>query len=169
MFRSFARIALASVFICAIVPGCASYTQGTTDPAALRHAGAPLLFEGMGAHKRKVTTSSSEAQKYFDQGLNWSFAFNHDEAIRSFQHAATLDPGCAMAWWGIAYSNGPHINFPMMDETRSRAAWDALQKALALRDKVTPVERALMEALAKRYADPAAGKIPLTFEERAPL
>jgi tetratricopeptide (TPR) repeat protein len=123
----------------------------------------------MGPHKRKVTTGSEEAQKYFDQGFNWSFAFNHDEAIRSFRHAAALDPGCAMAWWGIAYSNGPHINFPLMDEERSRHAWDALQKALALREKITPIERALIEALAKRYADPAAGKIPLSFEERAPL
>jgi tetratricopeptide (TPR) repeat protein len=155
------RSLLCLAFLSALLPACRS--------GAVRKDGPPPLFEGMGPHERKVTTASREAQEYFDQALNWSFAFNHDEAIRSFKHATTLDPGCAMAWWGIAYANGPHINNPAMDEARSREAWDALQKAIALTQKVTPVERALIEALAKRYADPAAGKVPLTFEERGPL
>ncbi len=112
------------------------------------------LFEGMGSHQRTVTTSSPLAQKYFDQGLVWMFAFNHDEAIRSYQQAAELDPDCAMAWWGIALSNGPHINNPIMPAERSVAAWEALQRAEALKAKATPVERALIKALEKRYANP---------------
>jgi tetratricopeptide (TPR) repeat protein len=108
----------------------------------------------MGRHHRAVTTSSPLAQKYFDQALVWTFAFNHDEAIRSYQQVATLDPNCAMAYWGIALCNGPHINNPIVPPERSRAAWDALQKAIARNGNATPVERALIEALAKRYADP---------------
>jgi tetratricopeptide (TPR) repeat protein len=74
-----------------------------------------------------------------------------------------------MAWWGIALCNGPHINNAAMDEAHSKAAWEALQKALALRDKASPPERDLIEALKSRYVDPAAGKLPLTPEERKPL
>jgi tetratricopeptide (TPR) repeat protein len=128
----------------------------------------PPLFKGMGPHKRNVTTTSAEAQKYFDQGLTWAYAFNHDEAIRSFEHVAKLDPNCAMAYWGVALCHGPHINNPLMDEDRSKAAWDALQKAKSA-SGASPVEKALIEALANRYADPGKGKIPLTFEERAGL
>jgi tetratricopeptide (TPR) repeat protein len=127
------------------------------------------LFEGMGPHTRKITTASAEAQRYFDQALNWTFAFNHDEAIRSFEQAAMLDPACAMAWWGKALCHGPHINNPAMDEAGAIAAWSALQKALRLSGTCTPAERALIEALAPRYADPAAGKLPLTADERRPF
>lgn len=133
------------------------------------HADATPLFEGMGPHTRKVTTSDPMAQRYFDQGLTWAFAFNHDEAIRSFEAALRHDPACAMAYWGIALSHGPHINNPAMDEARSKAAWEALKKAEALKDQASPVERALIEALAARYADPSAGTLPLSPEERAPL
>jgi tetratricopeptide (TPR) repeat protein len=136
--------------------------------SAVRGDEAPL-FEGMGKHTRKVTTGVARAQRYFDQGLNWAFAFNHDEAIRSFEQAAKLDPQCAMAYWGIALCNGPHINNPAMDEERSRAAWEAARKAASLADRCTEVERALIEAVGRRYADPSSGTLPLTFEERAPL
>ena len=70
------------------------------------------IFEGLGTLGRTVTTASPEAQRYFDQGLCFLYAFNHDEAIRSFEHAATLDPDCAMAHWGVAIASGPHINKP---------------------------------------------------------
>lgn len=113
------------------------------------------LYRGMGPHTRKVTTNSPLAQRYFDQGLNWAFAFNHDEAIRSFEQAAAHDPNCAMAYWGIALCNGPHINNPIMTPDRSVAAWEALQKAMILKPTVTPVERDLISALEKRYASPA--------------
>lgn len=133
--------------------------------AAAAPADAPAtvpLFEGMSDYRRPVTTASAEAQRYFDQGLIWTFAFNHDEAIRSFTEAARLDPDCAMAYWGIALCHGPHINNPVVPEERSKAAWAALQQALARREKASPVERALIDALSKRYADPApADRVPL--------
>ena len=66
----------------------------------------------------------------FDQGLTWLYAFNHDEAIRSFLRAAELDPKCAMAWWGVAYCEGPNYNDYVMTDDRSKAAWYALQNAV---------------------------------------
>lgn len=140
-----------------LVAGC-SLRSTTTDS---RRSDVPL-YDGMGAHHRTITTSSSEAQRYFDQGLVWTFAFNHDEAIRSFEKVAHLDPDCAMAWWGIALCNGPHINNPVVPPERSKAAWRALQEALARKDKADPKECRLIDALAKRYADPAP-------KDRAPL
>jgi tetratricopeptide (TPR) repeat protein len=120
------------------------------------------LFGGLGGHSRKVTTASSEAQRYFDQGLAFLYAFNHDEAIRSFRRAADLDPGCAMAFWGVAVANGPHINNPVVPEDRAKAAWEALAQAKARADAASPVERALIDALASRYAWPQP-------EDRKPL
>ncbi|GJM24323.1 MAG: hypothetical protein DHS20C16_07380 [Phycisphaerae bacterium] len=111
-------------------------------------------FSGLGSHTRVVTTTSPEAQTYFNQGLNWMYAFNHDEAIRSFKKAAELDPTCAMAWWGISYCEGPNYNDPIMTDARWQAAWDAMQSALANVEHVTPVERDLIEALQARYANP---------------
>lgn len=125
-----------------------------TDRQSVAAAPKAQLFENMGPHTRKVTTHSPEAQRYFDQGLTWMYAFNHDEAIRSFTRAAELDPGCAMAWWGVSLSHGPNYNDPKMTDERSTAAWDALQKALAQIDDETPTERALIAALAHRYAKP---------------
>lgn len=120
------------------------------------------LYEGLGGLTRTVTTTSPEAQRYFDQGLAFLYAFNHDEAIRAFRRAAELDPGCAMAWWGVAYANGPHINNPVVPEDRAKAAWEALGKAKAAAAGAGPVERALVAALAFRYADPQP-------EDRRPL
>jgi tetratricopeptide (TPR) repeat protein len=120
------------------------------------------LFSGLGDFGRKVTTQSADAQKYFNQGLCFHYAFNHDEAIRSFREAARLDPACAMAWWGVALSNGPHINNPIVKPENAKAAWEALSKARERISSGTPVERALLDALGKRYADPQP-------EDRKPL
>ncbi len=140
-----------------LAAGCATTSSApdAPEPPAYGAGGEPQLFAGMGPHTRRVTTSSAEAQEYFNQGLNWLYAFNHDEAVRAFTKAAELDPGCAMAWWGIAYAQGPNYNDPVMTGNRSKAAWDALQKALAALDDEQPAERALVEALTHRYADPA--------------
>jgi tetratricopeptide (TPR) repeat protein len=108
------------------------------------------LFDGLGNHHHPVTAKSKLAQRYFDQGLTLLFAFNHKEAIRSFRSAAKLDPECAMAWWGVAYAYGPHVNKPMSKED-NEAAWEALQQTLALKSKVTPQEQAYITALSKRY------------------
>jgi tetratricopeptide (TPR) repeat protein len=114
---------------------------------------APPRFAGLGSHTRQVTTQSAEAQTYFNQGLSFLFAFNHDEAIRSFEQAARLDPDCAMAWWGISIASGPHINNPVVPPARAKAAWEALTKARAA-GKATEPERQLIEALSARYIDP---------------
>ncbi|MGE3777119.1 MAG: hypothetical protein AB7F89_08050, partial [Pirellulaceae bacterium] len=124
------------------------------SPSAKAVEPAPPLFEGLDASGRKITTSSAQAQQYFDQGLGFLYAFNHDEAIRSFREAARLDPQCAMAWWGVALANGPHINNPVLPEHRARAAWQAWTEASRHAASGSAVERALIEALRARYADP---------------
>jgi tetratricopeptide (TPR) repeat protein len=119
------------------------------------------LLDGLDGVHHPVTTTSKLAQRYFDQGLVLSFAFNHKEAVRSFRSAAQLDPACAMAHWGVAYASGPHVNRPMDHEDNARA-WEAVQQALALKDQATPGERALIGAMAARYTP----KLP---EDRAAL
>lgn len=121
--------------------------------AGARHG--TRLFDGLDLHLRSVTTSSKEAQRWFDQGFLLCFGFNHEEAIRSFQVASELDSSCAMAWWGMALAAGPNINNPTMDEERTRAAFDAIQVARERMVNASPVERALIEALSKRYVVPA--------------
>jgi tetratricopeptide (TPR) repeat protein len=111
-------------------------------------------FEGLGSFSRKITTGSAEAQRYFDQGLAFMYAFNHDEAIRSFRQAAKIDPKCAMAFWGIALANGPHINNPMMSEEQANSAWTALEQAKGLSANASPVEQTLIKALESRYSNP---------------
>ena len=126
--------------------------------------GAPSipLFDSLGTHTHPVTTSSPEAQRYFDQGLRFVFGFNHGAAIRSFQEAAHLDPQCAMAHWGIALASGPHINLPMVTPPAAELAWKELALAQTAAVHATPVERALIEALGHRYANPQP-------EDRGPL
>jgi tetratricopeptide (TPR) repeat protein len=120
------------------------------------------IYRGFDGYARKVTTRSAEAQQFFDQGIQLLYGFNHDEAIRSFEKAAEADPACAMAWWGSAYARGLHINNPAMEAEQSRLAHDAAQKAVAALDDESPVERALVEAVAQRYQWPAP-------EDRRPL
>jgi tetratricopeptide (TPR) repeat protein len=133
------------------------------DPPAHGHAGpswtlaslakGAVLLGDLGEHTRKVTTSSKEAQAFFDQGLALAYGFNHDEAARSFARAAELDPKCAMCFWGAAYTLGPNYNVPMLPE-RAEAAWDAIGRAQEAAKTVTPVEAALVAALARRYKGP---------------
>ena len=116
------------------------------------------LFQGLSTWTHKVTTSSPDAQKYFDQGLRFIYGFNHDEATRSFKEAARLDPNCAMAYWGIAFTLGPNYNLPT-DPERAKAAYEAAQRALTLAPQVSEKERAYIDAIAKRYgADPQADR-----------
>jgi tetratricopeptide (TPR) repeat protein len=114
--------------------------------------GAVLLPE-LGKHTRLVTTQSPEAQAFFNQGLILTYGFNHDEAARSYAKAGSLDPKCAMCWWGVAYALGPNYNMPLLPE-RAQAAWDALQRAQTAALEATPVEQALVAALAQRYKGP---------------
>jgi len=139
-----------------LLAACAATSDapGMPDLPAYGAGGTAQVFDGMGAHTRRVTTQSAEAQESFDQGLAWLHSFNHDEAVRSFTRAAELDPGCAMAWWGVAYAQGPNYNDPAMTSNRSVAAWEALQRALAELDDESPAERAFVEALEARYRSP---------------
>ncbi len=115
--------------------------------------GEAQYFDGMGPYTRSVTTNSAEAQRYFNQGLNWLYAFNHDEAVLAFTRAAELDPDCAMAWWGIAQAQGPNYNDWIMPESRTLAAWDAIQRAQQALNNETAVEVAMIHALSQRYTD----------------
>src|SRR5690606_17848807 len=108
---------------------------------------APRLYDGFGNYHRDTSTDSPEAQRWFDQGMQLLYGFNHDEAIRSFRHAAELDDDFALAWWGVAYAHGLHINNPVMSETQSRLAYEAAAEARARLDHASPVERALIEAV----------------------
>ncbi len=112
------------------------------------------LYKGLGKHTRPVATSNPEAQTYFDQGLNFMYAFNHDEAVRAFRQAAELDPDCAMAHWGISLSLGKNYNYPLFPPEKAKAAWKALESARAKAKAESEANRALIEALAARYADP---------------
>lgn len=111
----------------------------------------------LGPYSRKVTTSSPDAQLWFDRGLNWLFGFNHGEAIKCFQKALGHDPECAMARWGVSHASGPNYNLPWHRyDPRGRqnalsASYDALRGALVHADKASPVEQAMIRALAARY------------------
>jgi tetratricopeptide (TPR) repeat protein len=112
------------------------------------------FFDGLGTYSREVSTDSAMAQRYFDQGLIFTYSFNYPEAVRSFTAATEHDPRCAMAFWGIALANGPHINRTEVSDRQARDAWNAIQTAEKLQDQTRPVERALIGALSKRYAYP---------------
>jgi len=115
----------------------------------------PPLWDGLGSVSYKVTASSA-AQTFFDQGLRLTYAFNHGEAQRAFRKAQQLDPECAMCFWGEALVLGPNINLPMQDDAVA-PAFAAAEKAQALTAKASPRERALIEAVATRYAKDAKG------------
>ena len=112
------------------------------------------LMSGLGDLHHPVSTSNIQAQQFFDQGLRLIYAFNHDEAARSFHRAAELDPKLAMAYWGIAEAVGPNYNDPA-SEDRFKEAHEAIQKAVDLSANASPSERDYIQAMAKRFpADP---------------
>jgi len=125
------------------------------DQDLINRAGAPL-FDGMGSHHHEITTSEPGAQRYFDQGLVLTFAFNHAEAIRSFKAAQKLDPSCAMCYWGEALATGPNINVRMngkviMSPGERLDAFEALQLAIARKVNASVQEQAYIDALQSRY------------------
>lgn len=110
------------------------------------------LQDNLGDHSYTISTTVPLAQRYFDQGLILSYGFNHAEAARSFKEAARLDPACAMCYWGEALVLGPNINAPM-DDAVVPQAYKAVQKAVSLAEKgATEKEKALIQALTKRYS-----------------
>src|SRR4029078_11499772 len=116
-----------------------------------------MTYFDLGPYSRKVTTSSPDAQLWFDRGLNWVFGFNHGEAIKCFQTALKHDPECAMAHWGISYASGPNYNLPwrrydpLGRQMALSASYEELQAAMSHVGKATPVEQAMIRALPTRY------------------
>jgi len=124
-------------------------------PAGIR------LYDSLGKVHFPITTSSPEAQRYFDQGMAFAYGFNHAAAIASFREAQRLDPDCAMCWWGESLAYGPNINAPLTPDANSLAL-KSIAEAQQRTASVTPPERALIMALAKRYsADPNAKRADL--------
>lgn len=124
-------------------------------------AAAPPLFETFGDLHRDIGTRVPQAQRYFDQGLRLAYGFNHEAAARAFAEAERLDPKCAMCAWGQALVLGPNINLPMAPDLAADATMLAV-RAQSLSANATPADRALIEALVKRYSTPAP-------EDRKPL
>ncbi|HEY7708911.1 MAG TPA: hypothetical protein VIG57_02640, partial [Candidatus Entotheonella sp.] len=119
------------------------------------------LYPDLGKVHDPITTNVPLAQRYFDQGLRLYYAFNHQEAIRSFEEGTRLDPDCTMCYWGIALAHGPNINAPM-DAAAGRLAYAALQQAVRHENKGNARERAMIQALATRYAaDPPVDRTEL--------
>lgn len=147
------RACLAAVFLVSLVTGCEDKPE---PPVGAR------IYSGFGNYERPISTSSPDAQRWFNQGMQLTYGFNHDEAVRSFQQAAYEDPDAPMPWWGIAYCQGININDPAMTEERSRLAFDAIEEAGKRVGEASEVEKALIEALAQRYQWPAP-------EDRFPL
>lgn len=136
-------------------------SQAHSSQAQASQAQAIPLYPDLVNSPLIATTRDPQAQAYFSQGLMLAYGFNHAGAVRSFRQAQTLDPDCALCWWGEAMALGPNINAPMDDRDRATAL-AALNRAMALRTLATPQEQALIEALARRYSDdPAADRAAL--------
>ena len=134
---------------------CAFAQEHAEHAAALAKAkAAAALMTGYGNWHHPVSTKNAQAQAFFDQGLRQIYAFNHDEAARSFQRAGELDPKLAMAFWGVAEAVGPNYNDPASEE-RFKQAHEAIARAQSLANGASESEKAYIDALAKRFpADP---------------
>jgi tetratricopeptide (TPR) repeat protein len=114
----------------------------------------------LGAHTRTISTSSPEAQRWFNLGLNWCFGFNKDEGVKCFQKALEYDPECVMAHWGVAYGSGPFYNLTWREHGEQEAnasaklAHEHISRARSLSHRATDVESQLLEALARRFQEP---------------
>ena len=152
------RFFSAAMLSLAVTAGAlAQHGQGTPQdkPGDASSSASAILFDDLGTHRRPITTKVEKAQRYFDQGLRLVFAFNLDEAQRSFEEAAKLDPACAMAQWGIAMTLGPNINVPAMED-RAKAGYAAARRARELAaapGAASDVEKALIDAVSKRYSE----------------
>ncbi|HYB93865.1 MAG TPA: hypothetical protein VEC39_02755 [Vicinamibacterales bacterium] len=110
----------------------------------------PLYTTGLGPFHRPISSTNKEAQAFFDQGFQMMYAFARLDAIRSFREAWKRDPNCAICYWGEGWAWGSYLNGPMSVE-QAPFAYEAMQKAVSLKDKASPKERAFIEALSTRY------------------
>ena len=150
---------LLTACVLVLLLGSCKAPPAQADAAAA--ASGPKLFDDFGDLHRDIGSQVPAAQRYFDQGLRMAYGFNHEAAGRAFAEAARLDPRCAICLWGRALVLGPNINLPM-DPASAKDATALARRALALSADATPADRALIEALQLRYADPAP-------EDRKPL
>jgi len=152
MRRNFPNLCgfLAALIVC----GCATSQHSTRTQK-------PSL-NSLGQHVFKITTKSAEAQRAFNRGLTLAYSFGYFAAEEEFHTALAADPDCAMAWWGIALVNGPHINFPLVPPDKATKAWEAITASQRLAAPCSSLEKSLINALAKRYANPQPS-------DRAPL
>ena len=142
-------------------PAIGCYRPQTTDKEWYTSGKKAPKLQGLEGIGFKISTSSREAQDYFNQGMMLAYGFNHAEAARSFYEASRLDSTCAMAYWGFAYVLGPNYNGGMEEDNFQRA-YDAANKARELSMNCTAKEKALIEALSARYAaQPPANRGPL--------
>lgn len=141
------RIPLRVLLVASLAVSCSS-SHGPSSAADTRQP------KRLGGHTFKVSTSSRQAQEAFNRGLTWAYGFAHYAAEQEFRLAAQADPNCAMAYWGIALVNGPHINFPFVPPDKAEKASGALKQASAHAQSATELERALIAALETRYAQP---------------
>src|SRR6266849_5839479 len=149
-YSSVLSMVVLGLFLCGMV--------NAQDHSAHTQAKPATLMQGYGDLHHTVSTNIAQAQQFFDQGLRQVYAFNHDEAARSFQRAADLDPKLAMAYWGVAEAVGPNYNDPASDD-RFAAAHTAIQKAVDLSGSASPAEQAYIKAMALRFpADPKADR-----------
>ena len=159
MLNTYKQIGLLGLLGSIALAGCGGEVDSRADEdpvqSLAQRAGAPL-FEGMGDYHMQITTADLDAQRYFDQGMVLAFGFNHAESIRSFRAAQTLDPGCAMCFWGEALATGPNINVTnngkaIMAPAERASARAAIDQALALMDGLTLKEQDWIRALDQRY------------------
>ena len=154
------RYLVSVLLLCVLAAAMAAQTDsspkhaGHNMGAAAAEPKPATLVTGLGDLHHPVSTKNVQAQQFFDQGLRFIYAFNHDEAERSFRRASELDPKLAMAYWGIAEAVGPNYNDPA-SEDRFIKAHAAIQKAADLSANASPSEKAYIAAMAKRFpADP---------------
>lgn len=120
----------------------------------------------LGNFGRSVTTTSTEAQTWFNRGLTWAYTFNHKEAAACFEQAIAHDGECAMAYWGLAYALGPNYNHPWeffgqnLAEITKRT-YNAALKAQSLAGNATPAEQAIITAIQSRFQSDK----PVSLEE----
>src|SRR6266853_1641710 len=140
---TFGTVFRLAIFISlAIIATGQDHAMGTAKPVT--------MMTGLGDLHHPVSTKNAQAQEFFDQGLRLIYAFNHDEAARSFRRATELDPKLAMAYWGIAEAVGPNYNDPA-SEDRFKQAHQAIQKAVDVSANASESERAYILAMAKRF------------------
>jgi tetratricopeptide (TPR) repeat protein len=166
------KLAVWILFLAAGAVSACQQSQPPPAPAAGSHAHyapagadqpnkdgqiAPRL-QNLGSHTFPVSTKNADAQKFINQGLNLSYAFNHAESGRAFREAARLDPNLAMAYWGQALILGPNINAAMEPADEGKAL-EAIGKAVSLKSGSSAKESALIDALAARYSGKAEDRV----------